>query len=35
VIEEAGGELIGIITKKDLSIYIEMLRGGAGAIESR
>ena len=29
VIEEAGGNLIGIITKKDLSIYIEMLRGGA------
>jgi len=29
VIEEAGGSLIGIITKKDLSIYIEMLRGGA------
>ena len=28
VIEEAGGGLIGIITKKDLSIYIEMLRGG-------
>jgi len=29
VIEEAGGSFIGIITKKDLSIYIEMLRGGA------
>ncbi len=28
VIEEAGGDFIGIITRKDLTIYIEMLRSG-------
>ncbi len=27
VIEGAGGELIGIVTRKDLSFYLEMLRG--------